>query len=379
MKIAYVTTYNAENIRQWSGTGYHIQKCLTDQGAEVIHIGSLNSPWHHVLKTKQLYYRLRFSKRYLRERDPLLLRSYARQVERRLKQTRADVIFSPGTIPISYLDCEQPIVFWADATFAGMVGFYSNFSNLHQKTIARGNEMEQRALDRCRLALFSSDWAAETAIRHYRVDPEKVKVVPYGANIECNRTLADIEELVQARSFDRCRLLFAGVDWRRKGGDLVLRIAEELNNQGLETRLTVLGCQPETAHPLPDFVEVVGFVDKFSAGGREKLDELFGQAHFLMMPSSAEAYGIVLCEANSFGTPCLASAVGGIPTIVKEGKNGFLFPLEEDISALCGRIAGLMTDPEAYRELALSAFDEYETRLNWKAAGETVKELLEGL
>ena len=58
------------------------------------------------------------------------------------------------------------------------------------------------------------------------MDPEKVKVVPFGANIDCNHSYEYIKKLVEFRfrNFDKCSLLFCGVDWYRKGGDIALEI-----------------------------------------------------------------------------------------------------------------------------------------------------------
>ena len=119
----------------------------------------------------------------MRDREPLTLKSYAKQVESRLVRIKPDMVFSPGTKPIAYLRTDKPIIFWADATFDGMIDFYPEFTNLCDETLRDGQRMEQAALSNCRLAIYSSEWAAKTAIDNYDVDSRKVKVVPYGANL----------------------------------------------------------------------------------------------------------------------------------------------------------------------------------------------------
>ena len=101
-----------------------------------------------------------FKKNYLRDREPLTLRSYAKQVERQLSRIKPDIVFSPGTKPIAYLRTDKPIIFWADATFDGMVDFYPEFTNLCDETMRNGRAMEQAALSNCRLAIYASEWAA---------------------------------------------------------------------------------------------------------------------------------------------------------------------------------------------------------------------------
>jgi hypothetical protein len=105
-------------------------------------------------------------------------------------------------------------------------------------------------LSRCKLAIFSSEWGAQSAIDHYNFDPSKLKVVPFGANLECDRRLDDIRKIVDARPIDKCKLLFVGLEWINKGGDVAYQVAKELNRSGIRAELTVVGCQPVVDEPL---------------------------------------------------------------------------------------------------------------------------------
>jgi glycosyltransferase involved in cell wall biosynthesis len=71
--------------------------------------------------------------------------------------------------------------------------------------------------------------------------------------------------------------------------------------------------------------------------------------------------------------------VGGVPTVVRDGKNGKTFPLEARASAYADYIADLFARPTDYEALALSSFAEYESRLNWAVAGRSVAALLEAV
>ena len=83
--------------------------------------------------------------------------------------------------------------------------------------------------------------------------------MPFGANIVCDRTVADVDRLIAARPVDRCELLFIGRIWERKGGDVAMAVAEELNALGVPTRLTLVGSQPASGK-LPDCVRSAGFL-----------------------------------------------------------------------------------------------------------------------
>jgi glycosyltransferase involved in cell wall biosynthesis len=84
-----------------------------------------------------------------------------------------------------------------------------------------------------------------------------------------------------------------------------------MNIQGIRTTLTVVGCQP--AGVLPEYVRVLGFISKSTIKGREKLASLLQKLDFLILPTMAEAAGIVFCEASAFGLLSLSYSTGGVP------------------------------------------------------------------
>jgi glycosyltransferase involved in cell wall biosynthesis len=376
MKIAYITTYDSTNIHTWSGLGNYILQTLQTAGMQTECIGNLQEKWlwQWISTQKRKYYAKR-RKHYVEDREPGLLKGYATQVKKRLAFLDYDMIFSPGTIPIAYLNVKKPVVFWTDATFAGLVDFYPHYTNLCTETLKNGHRMEQLALKNCDLAIYSSDWAAQTAIQNYDIDPAKVQVVPFGANVNCDRTLEDIRQIVDHKNFDICKLLFVGVDWQRKGGEQALAIASLLNQRGLQTELHIVGCQP-TTH-LPDFVQCHGFISKQTAAGRDFLEQLFSEVHFLLLPSRADCTPIVIAEASSFGLPALSSQVGGIETTIQEDRNGRTFPLDASPESYCEYIEPYMSSIQTYKKLALSSFQEYSHRLNWTSAGKQVCDLLQ--
>lgn len=384
MKIAFVSYYDAQDPAIFAGMGYYQGRCLKDQGFDVDYFGPLKETRHYFFRLRQAYYKGLFNRRHSRNREPVMLQNYARQIERKLAAGKYDIVFSAISScsqPIAYVETDVPMVFWTDATFSGALDFYPEFSSryLTQATIDNGLTNEKNALARASLALYWSDWAARTAVANYDIDPAKVKVVPVGPCIECSRTAADVKKLVDARTFDTCRLLFIGVDWHRKGADTAVRIAGRLNRAGVKTELTLVGCNPPPHIVLPDYVKPLGFIRKATPEGARQMDELLGGHHFLLVPSRAECFGLVFAEANSFGTPALARAVGGIPTAIRNDINGRAFERDANLDEYVGYVSSLMANPTRYRELALSSFNEYETRLNWKTAGRTVRGLLEEL
>ncbi|MBD1837611.1 glycosyltransferase [Coleofasciculus sp. FACHB-64] len=384
MKIAYVTTFELtryskppkNHVGIW-GAAHYISKNLESQSIGLNYISPLKKKFTLITKIKWSFYRYLFKKDYYGWSEPLVVRDYATQISKKISGINADIVLcTENALPVAYLNCEQPIVLWIDTTLAGLIDFYPYLSNLCNNTRNNIYILEKYALDRCNLIIFSSDWAAQTAIKLYGMNPSKVQVVPWGANIECNRTKDDIYKILESRISRPCKLLFVGVDWLRKGGNIALDVTKQLNQMGLNTTLTVVGCKPTLNEPLPNFVEVQGFIDKSTQAGLNKLNKLMTESHFLILPTLADCSPHVLIEANSFGVPCLASDVGGIKTIIKEKVNGRTFSIDASVSNYCDYIVSIMEDYTDYKKLAMSAFDEYQSRLNWASVSQSVKQLL---
>lgn len=234
---------------------------------------------------------------------------------------------------------------------------------------------ERRVLDKCLYACYASDWAAEAALKVYGSAYEKkIKVIPFGANMEVPRQRADIEKIIAAREPGKCNLLFIGRYWEAKGGPVALAVAEELHRRGVLVQLDVVGCAPTTE--VPEFVKVHGFVSKKSVEGYSKLERLFREAHFLIVPTRFEAYGLVFVEASSYGLPSLGTEIGGVTTIIRNGANGRRFDLAAPAAQYADYMQNLLGDSTAYEALSRSSFLEYEQRLNWKTFGDAVRDLV---
>ena len=374
MRMAYVTIADSSDLHDWSGLAFYVRKAFTDSGFQIQPIGNLREGYYLLTKVKRTLYKRLFSKVYLSDREPFIQRSYSNQVAKSLAHIDCDVVFSPGSRPIANLNTKKPIVFWTDATFAGLVNFYPGFDNLCKESIRNGNRMEQLALSKCRLAMYTSEWAARTAIENYKVDPAKVRVVPFGANIDCNRDAEEIQNIFLKKKFETCKLLFIGVEWYRKGGDIAIKVAELLNQQGIPTELNVVGCTPPGA--APGFVRCHGFVSKKSEEGCKQLDTLFRESHFLILPTRAECVPVVFAEAASYGLPSLATNVGGIPTAIQNGKNGQIYSLSDTPAKYSEYIFKLFSAKQKYEQLSLSCFREYLDRLNWESARKLATNLI---
>ena len=371
MRLAYVTTYDATDRLQWSGLGSAIMESLRTQGIDVTPIGPLREHFHLLGRVKRRLYGQFLGCTYAFEREALVGWDYAWQVSAKLGRGNYDVVFSPGTIPISRLHCPQPIVIWADATFGAYVSHYGLDRKLCGESMRAGHRSEGIALRNCALAIF--------AIKEYGADPRKVKVVPFGANFLETPVYEKVLRSIDDRGTETCQLITIGVDWIRKGIPRAIELASALNARGLPTRLTIVGCSPPHGLVLPEFVNVAGFIDKRTPEGERTLSRLLEQSHFHVLFTIAECFGVVFAEANAHAVPNIANDIGGIGSAVVNGRGGQRFSPTIAIDLVADYVLKHFRDRGAYVESALRARREYDERLNWQSAGAEVVRCLSKL
>lgn len=375
MRVAYTTTFDARDVHNWSGTPFHMSRALTNAGCNIRYMGSLTRKLPRFFKMKQWWNKQISGVRESPRFNITAAKHYSQQIAQQLKKYGADVVISPLINPIAYLDCKQPIVLWTDAVYAALLGFYPPFAHHSASSVQQGNTITAECLSRCQLAIFSSAWAANSAIELYGTSREKVKVVTYGANIETAPTFDDIRAIIKQRSHDKIKLLFLAKSWERKGGDIVVSVAKALHAAGCAVELNIVGYTP-AFKDVPPYIKCLGFISKQTAAGKARIAQLLNESHFLFLPSRADACPMVFAEANAHGLPCLTSYVGGISSAVKDHINGMTFALDAPVSIYCQYIVSLLSDRDRYEDLSLSAYNEYVTRLNWQTATEQVKALI---
>lgn len=376
MKITFVTIQDSTDISSFSGTGYFVPKSLQNAGAEVSYIGNLKRRPYLYIKLREYIARYIFKRNYWYDRDPLVVKNFAKQIAKQLKNHESDCLLSISSIPMAKLKTNVPIVFWTDAVLYDMIDFYPEYRNFSKSSTKTGNQIEKEALENCSLAIYSSEWAANGAIKHYNTPSEKVKVLNFGANLDNVMNRSAVENRIRNLSKDVCRLLFVGVHWERKGGAIALQIAQVLHARGVAVELHILGVTVPENVQIPNYVKTHGFVSKGTPEGKAKVESLINQSHFLLLPTRADCTPIVFAEFNSYGIPCITTNVGGNSSVITDEVNGKLFQLNAAPEEYADYINEIYNSNTEYARLAISSRDEYEKRLNWEKSGKEALKLL---
>lgn len=182
-----------------------------------------------------------------------------------------------------------------------------------------------------RVVAFSA-WAKQGLVEDYEVPAEKVSVISPGVDL---RTWAYEDRSARSEQAP-LKVLFVGGDFRRKGGPLLLQAFTAVRDLGVELHVV-------TKHDVdagPGCVVHTG-VQANSA----ELVALFRQADVFCLPTDGDTLGIVFAEAGATGLPCIATSVGAIPEVVRDGETGILVE-PGDLDGLVAALRLLLGSPE---------------------------------
>lgn len=375
-RIAFATVGDASQVRFWSGTPFHMSKSLAGEGNDIVHIGPLNAPILPIYKTYAWLRRV-FRRQGL---SPVhagpVVAQYAADASRKIRAVSPDIVFAPAGSTFAWgIPDSVPLVYVSDATFRLVENYHPNYRNMSRAARDTAERLEYDTIARANLLLYPSQWAADSAVRDYGADPAKVHVVPWGANLE---EAPDRGEALNERGLGPCRLLFIGNNWEEKGADIALGTLGELKNKGIDAELVICGCTPSRPCAM-EGLTIVPFLDKNDRAQRERLSQLYRDADLFLLPTRADCYGIVFCEAAAHGIPSIAPATGGVRGAVCDGETGVLVPPNATTADYATVIADVFGNPERLARLKQSSRDAYEARLNWQAWGRRVSDLMQTL
>lgn len=355
--ICFITIHSPFDLQSWSGLNAAIYKEL-NKHFYIVPIYGFSIK--HTLRLK-LAYRLSklFGKNYFYE----LSISVCKQMGEHLSEeipAGCDAIFTLSSHFIPYLKTDKPVFLYRDATFKRLYNYYSFVSNLTFWDKYICNEQEKRAFQKCTEVFMASEWAAESVRKDYGVS--HVTVAPFGANFSSIPTMEECKKFLEKRDKKHLHLLFLGKDFVRKGGVLAQQITEQLNRQGISTKLHVFGEVPNDLRIAKEYIYYYGFSDKNNPEDLALLTSAFQQSHILLLPTQAECFGIVFSEAAAYGIPSVSFATGGVPTAIKNGINGYCIPQDADLKDFVSAILKIWSN---YPEFSIMSRHRYEKELNW--------------
>jgi glycosyltransferase involved in cell wall biosynthesis len=304
----------------------------------------------------------------------------ADKASRQLSGRHYDLIFAAGSLPVSFLRSDKPIVFYTDATYDGLIRLYTDRNKLWSRSLMQGNKAEEQAIHNASLIFYTSKWAKINAVVAYKANPDKIRQLSFGPNLGSDRSMADIGAMIARRkqTFQK-NFLFIGVDWVRKGAGIAVETIARLNDMGMPATITLAGCQVPPGITLPPFVMHHPYISKDREAGMNKLRGFYENADFFLLPTLADCTPVVFSEAASYGLPVITTDVGGCRSVVIDEVTGYCLRKEHFVAEATYRIAALWRDEGLYETLCWQAFWHYKKELNWDAIGKKAVTALQQL
>ncbi len=224
----------------------------------------------------------------------------------------------------------------------------------------------------------------------YKADASKMVVIPPGVNVSRFYPIPSDEAkmYIGLQPEDRM-ILFVGRIEPLKGVDTLLEAMSCLQmKESRPVHLAIIGGDPSASPEemnvemarLKNLCEVLGLdqsVVFLGVRDQDKLSYYYSAAEVVVMPSHYESFGMVALEAMACGTPVIASEVGGLAYLVRDGETGFTIPAEEP-ETLCEKLSWLLNDDELHAKMSAQAA-AYAQDYAWEKIAKQIVDVYEGL
>jgi glycosyltransferase involved in cell wall biosynthesis len=226
--------------------------------------------------------------------------------------------------------------------------------------------------------LTAADWVACCS---QSLLEETHRLVP--ATVERSSVIyngVDMPAVDPAPALDPPQLLCVGRLVPAKGFDVLLRAMPDIIAAHPGTRLVIAGEGPQRPE-LEGLIGELGLADAVTLQGwvaPEQIPHLMNDASVVVVPSRAEAFGLVALEAALMGRPVVATRVGGLPEVVEDGATGVLVDMD-DPAAVTAAVNDLLADPDRRATLAASARRRGEGLFTWNNYVDAYERLYEQL
>jgi D-inositol-3-phosphate glycosyltransferase len=217
----------------------------------------------------------------------------------------------------------------------------------------------------------------------YRADRRKIAIIPPGVNTQRFHPLSQEEAKAKLGITPQSKLLlFVGRIEPLKGIDTIFQALNHIRKTQPEvlekTIFGIVGGDPDNPNDkelsrlkdLSKQLDLSNMVDFLGAKEQALLPTYYSAATALIMPSDYESFGMVALEAMASGTPVIASEVGGLAFLVRDGETGFLVPVRE-ADVLGERIIRLLSNQELRASMGKNAA-ELAQHYAWASIGDQV-------
>ena len=341
LQIVGITDGDPFDKTTWSGSSSAFFEAVKKQGCLHAGISGLPSPLINHFFQFINYSSSRSSWKFKYHIDTRHYRAYTRKVQQGLYSlkdgfTHTLQIYSHYDVPSIITDKSIVKCAYQDGNLARLLNSPRGYPKISQRRIDRAMDWERNVFGGLDIIFTFSEWLRQSFINDYNIAPDKVVVVGAGANIP-------VPVHCDEKEFDGKTILFIGIDFERKGGQVLLEAFQLVKKMVPDAMLKIIG--PSSLQALPGGAQNLGFISKMTFEGIDRLRQAYLKASLFVMPSLYEPYGVVFLEAMAHGLPCIGTDNSAMPEIIDHGKTGFLVP-PGDAETLAEKMVLLLHDKE---------------------------------
>lgn len=374
MKLTVMSLTDPKDKRTWSGTTSNMYEALKRNGFEVDTL-TLKNWFTRFYIRATMFYLNRIKKQGVANFETTVLgaKYWGKRADKLIhdQDKKSNYYFCPaGASIIAFAHSQAKFVDLPDATYALMNNYY--YAGVDKKGADNGDEIDQKALTRADKIILPSQWAYKSVQNDYDQPEGKLSLIPFGAN------MSDVKITPKTLTSKEINILLVGVEWKRKGVDIALDVVAKLNEHslaGYHYTLTIVGLDKPSDFTQSDVI-FKGRLDKNDPAELSSLQAEYEQADLFLLPTQAEAAGIVFAEAAMYALPVFTYDTGGVSQYVLNGKTGYTLPVSATSTDFVQQIEALVTDDTNYHNMSKKARVYYDTTLNWDAWADSVKSFL---
>jgi D-inositol-3-phosphate glycosyltransferase len=258
-----------------------------------------------------------------------------------------------------------------------------------ERETSQREALERDLLHSVDMTVAATAYDQAQMVRHYAAHPSRIRVLPCGVDTTQFQPGAQLTARLRlGLPLDERLLLAVGRMEPLKGFDALIEALRLLNLKPLSNvgspNLLLIGGDDESSSPnwnneqrrlhiLRERLGITEAVTFLGAQPHHLLTDFYAAADACVMPSHYESFGMVALEAMACGSVVLASRVGGLQSIIEDGRSGLLIPPRDPI-ALAERLEQILSDEDLAQRLRHGARQRAEA-YSWQSIASAIHQL----
>lgn len=218
----------------------------------------------------------------------------------------------------------------------------------------------------------------------------KIRVIPNGVELDTSlignkKKRAEVFEKYGIPEADNYMIFLGDVTNPRKGAYEAVQAFREVRKTVPNTHLIMIGPWGERlklAYGSFNLINKMAKARYVTATGYVSEEEkavLLAAGNLLISPTAFEAFGIALAEALYCGLPVVATRIGGIPYVVRDGEDGLLVEGQDNIEGFAKACIKLLKNPEMAQKMGKSGRERVRHKFRWGQTGQDILKLYKDL